>query len=578
MAAHLAAHRPAPPPASRRLAPLVPLAGAAVVALAVGGVAWVLPWLALVGTSVWARGQVARRQRRQRRVERARELVRLRFNRPALRTAWRLLPELTEHPGLHHAAVAVLARGLEQTLEDDAALTCLDHLADAVPPAHPTRAGLDARRISALVASGRLADADEALRRLRSVDIQTPEHRAVLALAELEHAVSTAHYHEAIEESPTLVTTLRPLGLNAARGYALRALCHHHRAARGDAAGDRSAAREWWQRAAALTDEATLVAALPATRAVADAGVDAGVDPSADPGAGGQSATPTDPLPPPIAEPASPPDGSADHATEAPDFSPRRLRRELAADRWLRRGVLLGLPVAVLAAGLVTSWPLPVAALSAFVVLAVGGTALLMLQAPVVAGLPALAPLTESAPPAADALLRRLTARHGLAPALRRALYHGAATLAHRRGAPGDGAAAAALATELLAGGPPPDTSSPAAVVATSPPRAALLIIVADRQLAAGRPADAYPALATLARTAVTLDQGLARLALQTRYDLAVGADGSALADARAKADLGALMPAPACRRLHRDLLAAAERAGDPDAAAWLARRVALLG
>ena len=170
MAAHLAAHRPVPPPASRRLAPLIPLAAAAVAALAIGGVAWVLPWLALVGTSVWARRLLARRLRRQRRVERAGELVRLRFNRPGLRTIWRLLPELTEHPGLHHAAVSVLARGLEQTLETDAALTCLDHLTDAVPKGHPARAALDARRIAALVDCSRLADADAALRRLRSVD------------------------------------------------------------------------------------------------------------------------------------------------------------------------------------------------------------------------------------------------------------------------------------------------------------------------------------------------------------------------------------------------------------------------
>ena len=102
MAAHLAAHRPVPPPASRRLAPLIPLAAAAVAALAIGGVAWVLPWLALVGTSVWARRLLARRLRRQRRVERAGELVRLHFNRPGLRTIWRLLPELTEHLSLIH--------------------------------------------------------------------------------------------------------------------------------------------------------------------------------------------------------------------------------------------------------------------------------------------------------------------------------------------------------------------------------------------------------------------------------------------------------------------------------------------
>jgi len=218
VAAHLAAHRPVPPPASRRLAPLIPLAAAAVAALAIGGVAWVLPWLALVGTSVWARRLLARRLRRQRRVERAGELVRLRFNRPGLRTIW----------------------------------------PDAVPKGHPARAALDARRIAALVDCGRLADADAALRRLRSADGKAPEHHAVRALAELEHAVATAHYHEAIEESPTLIQTLRPLGLGAARGYALRALCHHHR----DAEGDHAARELWWARATALIDADTLIAAL----------------------------------------------------------------------------------------------------------------------------------------------------------------------------------------------------------------------------------------------------------------------------------------------------------------------------
>ena len=559
MAAHLAAHRPVPPPASRRLAPLIPLAAAAVAALAIGGVAWVLPWLALVGTSVWARRLLARRLRRQRRVERAGELVRLRFNRPALRTAWRLLPELTEHPGLHHAAVSVLARGLEQTLETDAALTCLDHLTDAVPKGHPARAALDARRIAALVDCGRLADADAALRRLRSADGKAPEHHAVRALAELEHAVATAHYHEAIEESPTLIQTLRPLGLGAARGYALRALCHHHR----DAAGDHAARELWWARATALIDADTLIAALPATAAVANDHTDAG------PNAMGElpsSETPRDPG-------DTPPRRSA-----ASTFTPQRLRRELAADRWLRRSVLLGLPAAVLTAGIVTAWPLPVALLSAIVVLTVGGAALLLLQAPVMTSLPAVAPLSESAPPAAAALLSSLTRRRGLNAPLRCTLYHHATALLHRRDTPSDRAAAAALATELLAQGPSINTLGPAAAVATSGPRAALLLIVADAHLSAGHPAHAWPALAELAHTAVSLDQGLERLTLQTRYALAIGAHALAITHARAKADLGALMPVTGCRRLHRALLAAAQAADDSDATAWLARRVALLG
>ena len=575
VAAHLAAHRPVLPPASRRLIPLIPLGVAAVLALAIGGAAWVLPWLSLVGTSFWARTQLARRQRQQRRVERARELVRLRFNRPALRTVWRLLPELTDYPGLHHAAVSVLARGLEQTLEADAALTCLDHLTDAMPKAHPARTALDARKIAGLVASGRLADADAALRRLRSAGATTPEQQAVLALAELDHAVATAHYHEAIEESPALVTTLRPLGLGAARGYALRALCHHHR----NAPDDPAAARGWWQRATALIDGSTLVAALPVTQPLAHAIADASTQSaSATEQANPETPPAIGPLPAPVVKATDQaPDDTTPSAPPFP-FTPQRLRRELAADRWLRRGVLWGLPAGVLAVGLLTAWPLAVATLSAVVVFMAGGGALLLLQAPVVAGLPALAPLTESAPPAAEALLNRLTARRGLGVSLRRALYHGAATLAHRRGAAGDQAAAAALARELLRDGPIPDTSSPAAAVATSPPYAGLLLIAAEAGLAADRPADAYFALVELARTAVTLDQGLQRLALQTRYHAVVGDDAAALTDARGTADLGGLMPTSTCRRLHRDLLTAAERAGDAEATAWLAERVKLLG
>lgn len=261
----------------------------------------------------------------------------------------------------------------------------------------------------------------------------------------------------------------------------------------------------------------------------------------------------------------------------APDLTPRRLHQDRAADRWLRGGLLVGLPAGVLTAGLLTAWSLPVATVSAVVILIAASGALFLLQAPVVAGLSAVATLAPTAPGAALTLLRRLNRRRGLAPPLRHALYHAAATLAHRRGTPADRAAAAALAAELLNHGPEPDTSNPAAAVQTAPPRAALLLILADGHLAAGRPQAAFPALAALAHTAVTLDQGLERLVLHTRYALAMGHHAAALDHAKAKADLGALMPAIACRRLHRDLLTAAQYTGDP-AAAWLAPRVALLG
>ncbi len=575
---YFAQHAPNPPHPARRLFVLIPIAAAATLALLVGGPAWLLLWATFIGSSLWARAQFSQRQNLAQRVERAQELVRLRFNRPALRAIWQLIPQLTAHPTLQHGAIVVLARGFEQTHQHDAALACYDRLTQDIPKGHPGAAMLNTRRAVAQLLSSRLADADQTLRRLRNTlarDTATPQSSpkppdapmsAMLAFIELLHATATAHYDQAIEESPQLINTLQPLGLDAGYGYALRALSHHHRDGQSDNQNDNqddaAHARRWWQRATALIPANALVDQLPDLRPMVQALTKTSPD--------SQTQTPPNAIPAPTPPHLNPTPQSPNPALP----TPAQLQRELTRDRLLRSLIFL-IPVATLVAGMVTAWPLTNAFVSALVLLGVGWMALGLLQAPVIMALPALTHLTIAHPPAAATALNRLTARRGLSCTLRLTLYHHAAQITHRLGHTSQ---AAALAPTLVRLTPQPNTHTPASTRSTSPPHAALLLIIADAHLNTPHPANAYPALAALAHTPVTLDQSLKRLVLRTQYEVAIGAHHAALANLPTKADLSGLMPTADTQRLHQNLLTAAQAANNPQATNWLAQRVELLG
>lgn len=104
-----------------------------------------------------------------------------------------------------------------------------------------------------------------------------------------------------------------------------------------------------------------------------------------------------------------------------------------------------------------------------------------------------------------------------------------------------------------------------------------LLLMLAEAQLEVGNLPGAYQALAHLQQTRLELAQSLQRLAIQTRYELTIGAYDAALHRARAKVELAELMPAKHCAAMHAMLATAAKRAGQVRQADWLWRRTQLL-
>ncbi|MEM7624374.1 MAG: hypothetical protein AAF333_01965 [Planctomycetota bacterium] len=268
--AHFAQHPPRPAGPWAQRTPLFVLVGVVLLALAIGGpAAWLLPWGAFVGLLVYGSQKVNAMRRFEARLARAAELATLRHHRPALRSAWRLIPELADHPALQHRAVVVIAQVLDQLDAHDAAIVAYNRLLDDLPGGHPGATMLKIHRAIAALFTHQLSDADDALRRLRGpveeFDDATPT-AAAYRFALLFQSVQTAHYAEAIEESGDLLDALRPLGIDAGYGHALLAWCHRQR---NDAeAQDDVQARTWWRRATALVPAAALVRRFPELREV----------------------------------------------------------------------------------------------------------------------------------------------------------------------------------------------------------------------------------------------------------------------------------------------------------------------
>ncbi|MEM6458347.1 MAG: hypothetical protein AAF710_03035 [Planctomycetota bacterium] len=259
LADHLRRYRATPPsPWARRL-PLLALLGLTVAALLtpVPG-SWLLPWGGFVALAIYGTRQVAKVRRFEKRLDRARELLSLRHHRPALRSAWRLVPELTQHPALQHRAVAILGQALEELRAYDAAAAAFDRLLDDLPDDHPGSVALRLQQALGALFTQRLSDADDALRRLRGpVEASgAPPLAAAYRFALLFQAVQTAHYAEAIDEGDGLIEALRPLGVEAGYGHALMAWCYRQR--NQPEADDDEQAQRWWRRATALLPAASL--------------------------------------------------------------------------------------------------------------------------------------------------------------------------------------------------------------------------------------------------------------------------------------------------------------------------------
>lgn len=104
-----------------------------------------------------------------------------------------------------------------------------------------------------------------------------------------------------------------------------------------------------------------------------------------------------------------------------------------------------------------------------------------------------------------------------------------------------------------------------------------LLLMLAEAQLELGNLPGAYHALAHLQQTRLGLTQALQRLALQTRYEVAVGAYEQALYQSKKKVQLSELMPAAHCATMHAMLATAAGGSDRPRLAGWLWERARLL-
>ena len=107
--------------------------------------------------------------------------------------------------------------------------------------------------------------------------------------------------------------------------------------------------------------------------------------------------------------------------------------------------------------------------------------------------------------------------------------------------------------------------------------RSHLLLMLAEAQMQLGNLPGAYHALAHLQQTRLGLTESLQRLAIQTRYELAVGQYDAALRRSRAKVQLSELMPASHCAAMHAMLAFAARQADQPHLADWLWKRTQLL-
>ncbi|MEM9418382.1 MAG: hypothetical protein AAGA25_04900 [Planctomycetota bacterium] len=262
--AHLQRHPAITPSPWARRTPLFVLGGVIFLAVVMQGpAAWLLPWLALMGMILYGRQKLMARRSFERRLARAQELVTLRHHRPALRSAWRLIPELVQHPAQQHRAVAVLAHALDNVGAYDTAIVAYDRLLNDLPSEHPGAIHLKVQRAIASLFTYQLSDADDALRRLRGPvePLTKTPIGASYRFALLFQSVQTAHYAEAIDESDGLIEALRPLGVEAGYGHALLAWCHAQR--NDPERDDANHAQSWWQRATTLLPASALRARFP---------------------------------------------------------------------------------------------------------------------------------------------------------------------------------------------------------------------------------------------------------------------------------------------------------------------------
>ncbi len=232
-------------------------------------------------------------------------------------------------------------------------------------------------------------------------------------------------------------------------------------------------------------------------------------------------------------------------------------------DEVLRRSAMLVMLVMLLLSIFVMSDPLTTLVLLGAAVF--GWLALAMINAKTAAALPALSLAIEHGVPTAESMLAEQLAKRPLARPIRLQLYAKLAGLRHRESRYAE---SAAIAQSLLAQ-PTPDPSRHH--------RPQLLLMLVEAQLESRNLIGAWMALSQLARTPVSLQEAILRMALHTRYLLAIGQNQAAMYQADHRSQLAELMPGPQCGAFAAMLAIASERLGETDHASRFWHRANLL-
>lgn len=240
-----------------------------------------------------------------------------------------------------------------------------------------------------------------------------------------------------------------------------------------------------------------------------------------------------------------------------------RLARDLKVDRAL--GLLLLAVIVVLMAvaagtGGAGLWGATAVGVAFAVWMSLG-----LLRARSAADLQGLAHLEEMTPADADQVLAAAMQRRPLPRQVRLMLYFRLGALRYAQRRYGE---AGAVCHVLLA--------QPLGRVEGIRP--ALLLMLGESRLRYGDMPGVYAVLQQLYALRLSLGEALQRLALQTRYEVAVGQDAAALADLRRKVQASELLAPEQCGQLHAVWAWAARRQGHGELAAWLQERAELLG
>ena len=216
-----------------------------------------LPMLALIGVFSYLAYRVRAAQRLEQRVMHMQEAAMRQEFPTALRLGWELVPSLTTVPQLHGRTISYIGHCLDQVKSYEAAIVAYDFLLERMPEDNLASAQLRIRRAIAQLLCDRLADADDALRRMRGFMQQFAQTTlgAAYRMAQLIQLVRTNHFAEMVAESDDLVEHLRPLGIEADA----RAAERNVKLGRGDQPDEHEQAQLWWSRATGLMSPQRLV-------------------------------------------------------------------------------------------------------------------------------------------------------------------------------------------------------------------------------------------------------------------------------------------------------------------------------